>query len=87
MKPLTEEEAQTAGQSADELIKEISVVLDRWEGANPDKSEYYKACVLIGALVPVLWGMGIYYKFPVTQVLDRMAEIQRSWEERKDELH
>jgi hypothetical protein len=87
MKPLTEEEAHTAGQSADELIREISAVLDRWEGTNADKSEYYKACVLIGALVPVLWGMCMYYKVPVTQVLDRMVESQRAWEERKDELH
>lgn len=87
MKPLTDQEAHTAGQSSDELIREISVVLDRWEGANADKSEYYKAFVLIGALVPVLWGMAMYYRFPVTQLLDRMAKIQRSWEERKDELH
>lgn len=87
MKPLTDEEAHTAEQSVYTLIREISVVLDRWEGANEDKSEYYKACVLIGALVPVLWGMGMYYRFPVTQLLERMAQIQRSWEERKDELH
>ena len=87
MKPLTEEEAHTAGQSADELIREISVILDRWEGANADKSEYYKACVLIGAVVPVLWGMCMYYGVPVTQILESMTKSQKAWEERKDELH
>jgi len=31
--------------------------------------------------------MCMYYKVPVTQVLNRMAESQKAWEERKDELH
>ena len=87
MNPLTDEETHKAEQSADTLIREISVVLDRWEEANQENPEYYKACVLIGALAPVLWGMCMYYGVSVAQVLERMAESQKAWEERKDELH
>ena len=87
------QEEQMAKDS-DTLIREMAELLDRWESANEDKSRYYVATTLIGALVPMLWGVCMFYDVSITEILGRIV-TQQEMEKRelaarmgdKDELH
>jgi hypothetical protein len=87
------QEEQMAKDS-DTLIREMAELLDRWESANEDKSKYYIATSLIGALVPMLWGVCMFYDVSITEILGRIV-TQQELEKRelaarmgdKDELH
>jgi hypothetical protein len=87
------QEEQMAKDS-DTLIREMAELLDRWESANEDKSKYYIATTLIGALVPMLWGVCMFYDVSITEILGRIV-TQQELEKRelaarmgdKDELH
>jgi hypothetical protein len=87
------QEEQMAKDS-DTLIREMAELLDRWESANEDKSKYYIATTLIGALVPMLWGVCMFYDVSITEILSRIV-TQQELEKRelaarmgdKDELH
>jgi hypothetical protein len=87
------QEEQMAKDS-DTLIREMAELLDRWESANEDKSKYYIATTLIGALVPMLWGVCMFYDVSITEILGRIV-TQQELEKRelaarmgdKNELH
>jgi hypothetical protein len=69
------QEEQMAKDS-DTLIREMAELLDRWESANEDKSKYYIATTLIGALVPMLWGVCMFYDVSITEILGRIVTQQ-----------
>lgn len=87
-------EEERIAKDSEILIRELAEVLDRWENANEDKSNYYTATTLIGALVPMLWGVCMFYNVSINEILSRIVKKQEMEKlelaalmGNKDELH